>query len=221
MIYILNARGNNTHLRKKVFEKCTRLIFADSPTLPLTSMVSLSKTPNPNHKLCEIISFNRPGPYAIAIGANPAKGKKNYFDKTNLVVAKEIYSKKKQSGDYQYGGYILFNLYTILSSSVEKIITYIDNSNDKLNDFSTALCFLLSQSSDDIYVFWGPKMKGNNKRKRNLIQNSVSTLISSIVNNNTNMVYYSADAKGDHVHPCDSNFTQFIQLTSNNLSQVR
>ena len=60
-------------------------------------------------------------------------------------------------------------------------------------------------------------MKGNNKK---LIQNSISTLINNILNNNTNMVYYSADSMGSHIHPNNSNFKQFLPLSINNLNQV-
>ena len=220
MIYRLNAKGNCTSYGKK----CDRIIYADKSDLPLTIMKSLKQNQNnkSSHKFCELVSFNRTKPYAIVIGANPAKGLPDKFDRTNSRIAKKIYRQKTQSGEYQYGGYVLVNLYTILTSSVEKLLMYINNvEDDSINDFSTILMDFLLQSSNDLYICWGPKMKMCDKHGKTLLQTSVLNLIINIINNNKNIVYYSANSKGTHIHPCDSSFTQFIQLTSNNLNQIK
>ncbi len=190
MITILRGKGNNKRNGKVINSNFYRLIISDAIVLPLRRMTTLkainNKTNIPNHKYCEIISFNRPGIYAVAIGCNPSRGSKNVFDKTNLKIAEELYKNKT------YCGYILFNLFTVLTPSIAKLKTYIKNCQaDLQNNFQLNLCNFLIHNKLDIYAFWGPDAKS-------FVNNQLKTVLQQ----NMHLIRYTSDSNGNFIHPC-------------------
>lgn len=204
----LFGKGNNTTNNTKIIPNCNRLVLCDSDSFPLKQMKTVSEINNqswiPNHKFCEAISFSQGGPWAIAVGCNPAKGSKNYFDETNKRVAQYIF------GTGNYGGYYLFNLYTVMTSSIKLLKRYNRKNTDSINDFQNDLAQILLNCKNDVFIFWGPDAKA-------LLNPSTSQSVRALFKKRKRLhieMFFSVDSNNSFIHPCKDDFQMFLQITN-------
>lgn len=206
MLYLLKANANNVSRGQKIFNNCSRIICCDSPTLPLNRFKKLKTQQSPAHrKFFEIIDFgNGLSNFALVIGCNPARGAKNTLDDTNLHIAQNLFKSNA------FGRYILVNLFTVLTPSVELLERYTKhNLGDPDNNFVRVIASLLNNFAfHSVYICWGPKLKNSS-----LLAPMVRSQIQSINLANSNF-YYSVDASNNFVHPCKGKLAGFMPLLS-------
>lgn len=105
-------------------------------------------------KLAEKISWNNGNNFAICVGYNPAQMNTSNLDKTNELVV----SLMQQCG---YGGYYLFNIFSVISSN--KSAT--KGKNNLLECIANTInCYCShNKTSFDLYIFWGNSVYINKK----------------------------------------------------------
>ena len=141
-MYVCKAKGSSVCIDKAKKKDCLRTIICDNHALPLSAQA--------NHKFCEIVDFvgSTNTDYALCIGLNPKWGRENQFDRSNQKLAGYL----KQN----YKGFILFNMFSILTDSKQQLKQYIkNNTSDVINDMRDVIAFVVSATQNDIVLFYG------------------------------------------------------------------
>ena len=138
----LKAVGNSGSINKTKAKNCERNIFCDSPQLPLTDYN--------DHKYFEIVEFKGSSNvnFALCIGLNPKWGREKQFDRSNQKIAGYLFN--------NYKGFILFNMFSIVTPDMGALKQYICTKPDDLqNDMRDVVSFVVRATACDIYLFYG------------------------------------------------------------------
>ncbi len=216
MMIITNCTATSQIWYRKNYSKeninkdYARMVFS-SKKLPLNDN---------DEKYAEIVIFdkNSDKPFAIAIGANPARGEVDIFDKTNFKIAQKLKATKK------YKGYFLLNLYPFLTRSVKELNAHLNKITlDEFRLLSTMQIYIhmfLKNNINDVFIFWGDKISGPSAKYKHLLPFNLKLYIINCVIAGSNRFYYSADIHGDIIHPCKNDFDHFELLSKKNITKI-
>ena len=137
----------------------------------------IKKSGSELYKFAEYTKFNENTGFCVAIGFNPAKCNIKEYDNTNKKLCSYFLKK-------EYGGYILLNLYPIVSKNEDSF--HCDDLS--MTFYDEIIPCLIDSVKCNIYVFWGSTI-------------GVSEEIGKALEKNSGRVFFITDQNGHHHHP--------------------